>query len=207
MILSELQRDALAEMANISASRAARQLSSLLHDTIDITVPKVELLPMDLLYRRLAASGEGHIASVYQDLTGMLGGRVHLMFHDHGSKALIHALIGDVGQMYEAALRECEHEAMTEVGNIIIGTFSAVLADLLSGELRLSLPYYTEGTIAEVLGNPPEGDGTMVVVVIETVLRAAQRDVNGSVMVVLKVGAAEELLRRIDNMIAQYSGG
>jgi chemotaxis protein CheY-P-specific phosphatase CheC len=203
--LSELQRDALGEMANISASRAAKQLSALLGDSIDITVPRVELLPLPALRERLSADGDGTIACVYQALSGVLQGRVHLMFHNRDSKALIHALVGDAGPMLADALREYEHEAMTEVGNIIIATFAAMLADLLGAELRLSLPYYNEGSVEELMFNLPaaEDAALMVVVVIETVLRAAQRDVSGTLMVVLKVHSAEELLSRIDAMLQQ----
>jgi chemotaxis protein CheC len=203
--LTALQSDALGEMANISASRAAKQLSALLGDSIDITVPRVEMLPLTELRGRLATEDEGTIACVYQALTGVLQGRVHLMFHNPDSKALIHALVGDAGPMLADALREYEHEAMTEVGNIIIATFAAMLADLLGAELRLSLPHYSEGSVEELMFSraAAEDAALMVVVVIETVLRAAQRDVSGTLMVVLKVNSAEELLARIDAMLQQ----
>ncbi len=208
MKLTDLQRDALGELANISASRAAKQLSLLLSDTIDITVPRVEILPLPELRERLTADGDGTIASVYQVLSGALQGRVHLIFHNRDSKALIHALICEAGPMLAEALREYEHEAMTEVGNIIIATFATMLADLVGAELKLSLPYYTEGTVEELLFRLPVADEVeeMVVVVIETVLHAAQRDVSGTLMVVLKVNSAEELLARIDAMLQQFGG-
>ena len=208
MKLTDLQRDALGELANISASRAAKQLSLLLSDTIDITVPRVEILPLPELRERLTADGDGTIASGYQVLSGALQGRVHLHFHNRDSKALIHALICEAGPMLAEALREYEHEAMTEVGNIIIATFATMLADLVGAELKLSLPYYTEGTVEELLFRLPVADEVeeMVVVVIETVLHAAQRDVSGTLMVVLKVNSAEELLARIDAMLQQFGG-
>ena len=208
MKLTDLQRDALGELANISASRAAKQLSLLLSDTIDITVPRGEILPLPELRERLTADGDGTIASVYQVLSGALQGRVHLIFHNRDSKALIHALICEAGPMLAEALREYEHEAMTEVGNIIIATFATMLADLVGAELKLSLPYYTEGTVEELLFRLPVADEVeeMVVVVIETVLHAAQRDVSGTLMVVLKVNSAEELLARIDAMLQQFGG-
>lgn len=208
MKLTDLQRDALGEMANISASRAAKQLSLLLSDSIDITVPRVEIVPLPELRERLNADGDGTIASVYQVLSGALQGRVHLIFHNRDSKALIQALICDAGPMLADALREYEHEAMSEVGNIIIATFATMLADLVGAELKLSLPYYTEGTVEELLFRQPVDDDMekLVVVVIETVLHAAQRDVSGTLMVVLKVNSAEELLARIDAMLQQFGG-
>lgn len=208
MKLSELQRDALGEIANISASRAAKQLSILLGDSIDITVPRVDMLLLPALCEKLMAEGEMPIASVYQALSGALQGRVHLIFHNRDSKALIHALVGDAGPMLAEVLREYEHEAMTEVGNIIIATFASMLADLLDAELRLSLPYYSEGSVEELLflQTVPAEMAEMVVVVIETVLHAAQRDVSGTLMVVLNVNAAEELLARIDAMLQQFEG-
>lgn len=206
MNLSELQRDALAEMANISASRAAKQLSQLLEDSIEIRVPEIELLPLSALRRRLVADEHG-MACVYQDLEGALAGRVHLVFHDAGSRALVQALVGQMAQASEAELRAYEHEAMTEVGNIIISTFAAMLADLLKAAIRLTIPYYAEGSVEQLLFAQPGNGGENVVIVIETMLRAAHRDVSGTLMVVLTMHSAESLLRRLDDMIQQFQTG
>ena len=209
MNLSELQRDALAEMANISASRAAKQLSLLLSDSIEINVPNVRLMSVPMLREQMASSDDGLVTCVYQDLDGLLRGRVHLVFHDEGSKELVHALVGDVAVVSEVALRAYEHEAMTEVGNIIISTFAAMLADLLGEEIRLALPHYAEGTADELLFSLPaeESGEDTVIIVVETVLKASQRNVSGALLVVLKVHSARELLERLDRMIASFIGG
>lgn len=204
MKLTDLQRDAMAEMANISASRAAKQLSLLLRDTIEINVPQVELYAIDALRRKLEQEKDGHgMACVYQEFSGPIEGRLHLVFHDEGSKALVHALVGEAVMLSEEALRAYEHEAMTEIGNIIISTFGAMLADLLTTEIHLSIPYYVEGNAEEVLcgAHGGEGDEGSVIIVVETVLRAAHQDVSGALMVMLKLHSAEELLARLDRLI------
>ncbi|MDD3517709.1 MAG: chemotaxis protein CheC [Chromatiales bacterium] len=208
MNLSELQRDALGEMANIGASRAAKQLSLLLDDHIDINVPRVELITLPELGRRLAEQGVNSIACVYQDLEGALNGQVFLVFHDQDSRSLVHALIGDAEVSSQILLREYEHEAITEVGNIIISTFAAMMADLLVTDLRLGLPHYSEGEADILLAALPSDvhPETTVVIVVQTVLTAANRNVSGALMVVLKVHSAEALLERLDAMIRNLQG-
>lgn len=209
MNLTELQRDALAEMANISASRAAKQLSLLLRDHIEITTPSVEVATFDELTGRLEpmAGGPG-LACVYQELSGAIEGRIHLVFHDEGSKSLVHALVGEAVMLTEETLRAYEHEAMTEVGNIIISTFAAMLADLVGTEIRLGIPSYAEGRTRQVLcaGHDPEAGAGEGVIVIETVLRAAEQDVSGAVMVVLRIDSLAHLLRQLDVLVGDHAG-
>ncbi|HKJ75763.1 MAG TPA: chemotaxis protein CheC [Gammaproteobacteria bacterium] len=210
MNLTHLQQDALAEMANISASRAAKQLSVLLRDSIDITVPRVEIARVDELSERVAPMAEDPgLVCVYQEFSGDLRGRLHLVFHDEGSQSLVQALVGEAVTVTDDDLRAYEHEAMTEIGNIIISTFAAMLADLLGTEFRLGVPHYAEGRTEQVLcGLPdPEQGEDKGAIVIETVLRAAEQDVSGALMVVLRLHSLEQLLQRLDGIVADYSEG
>jgi chemotaxis protein CheC len=205
MTLTGIQRDALAEMANISASRAAKQLSILLQDTIEINVPKVEMHPIEEMRRRLQQQKSEHgMVCVYQEFSGSIQGRLHLVFHDEGSKALVHALVGEAITSSEDALRAYEHEAMTEIGNIIISTFGSMLADLLETEIRLSIPHYAEGDAHEVLCGSEGADDEAgnVIIVAETVLRAAHQDISGALMVILRLESAAVLLSQLDRILS-----
>lgn len=212
MNLTALQQDALAEMANISASRAAKQLSVLLRDSIDITVPRVDVANIDELSARLEPmAADPGLVCVYQEFNGELRGRLHLVFHDEGSQSLVHALVGEAVELTDDDLRAYEHEAMTEIGNIIISTFAAMLADLLDTEFRLGIPHYAEGRIEQVLCDLPEtaseaGEGNAAII-IETVLRAAGQDISGALMVVLRLHSLEHLLGRLDRLIQGVSEG
>ena len=213
MNLTPLQQDALAEMANISASRAAKQLSVLLRDRIEITVPRVDIARLDALSERLAPMAEEPgLVCIYQEFSGELRGRLHLVFHDEGSQSLVHALVGEAVALSDDDLHAYEHEAMTEIGNIIISTFAAMLADLLDTEFRLGVPHYAEGRTEQVLCGLPDElaqgeDGGNAVIVIETLLGAAEQDVSGTLMVVLRLHSLERLLQRLDKLVAEYAQG
>jgi len=210
VILTDLQRDALAEMANISASGIASQLSLLLRDTITIRVPTARMVPLRWLREQIEPnSGGSDTGCVYQALSGSFDGRIYLLLHDEHSRSLLHALVGDVTTGTEYAdLQAYEHEAMTEIGNIIISSFAAMMIELLNSELELSMPAYLEGSTRQLLfmsGAEPIDEDQPSVIVIDTELHATERQVSGSLLLILRLLPVTALLQRLDAMMAELS--
>lgn len=192
MILTPAERDATVELANIGISRAARQLSVLLDDEIRIQVPSVALYDSPAAaVEALANSASGEVACVYQRLSGELAGRVALLLPSRDSKVLFHSLIGQGAPLQGVDLRAFEHEAMTEIGNIIISSCVSAMADMLRQRILVSVPRYAEASIDTLFGDGSEGQAALV---IHARLKAVRRDVEGVIMLMFSASVASHIL-------------
>lgn len=204
MMISDLEHDALCELANVGMSRAAAQLSELLHDHIDITVPEVLVVEPDEIARALMLDVKTSVAAVWQKLSGDMDGTAILMFPSEDSKALVHSLVGQVMEgAVDADLRAIEYEAMMEIGNIIIASAMVGMADMLGQEIRMSLPNYVETELSSVMEHRI-GDGSghqMRVVIMFTRLHAARRNIEGRMVLLMTVPSAKDLFAKLNELL------
>ncbi|MDP2809066.1 MAG: chemotaxis protein CheC [Rhodocyclaceae bacterium] len=194
MNLTPAECDATVELANIGISRAARQLSVLLDDEIRIQVPGAALFynPADAI-AELSQGAGGDIACVYQRLSGDLTGRVALLLPSRDGQALFHSLIGQGGAPLQGVdLRALEHEAMTEIGNIIISSCISAMADMLRSRITISVPRYAEASI-EALIEDEAGEGRAALV-LHARLKAVRRDVEGVIVLMFSASVASRVL-------------
>ncbi len=77
--LTALELDALREIANIGAGHAATALSTMTGDTIMISVPMLNVAPLEEAVGRIAAPEEP-VAAVLMHMLGDLTGRTLLVF-------------------------------------------------------------------------------------------------------------------------------
>src|SRR4030065_1347282 len=96
MRMTPAQHDALSEIANIGASRAAKQLSMLTDDEIHLSVPEVAIVSVAELPGAIGVAVTDDVACVYQDMSGCLTGKASLLFCTHESRMLVQMLVGSV---------------------------------------------------------------------------------------------------------------
>jgi chemotaxis protein CheC len=73
--LTEVERDALCELANIAMSRAAMNLRQMVGRQILLSVPTCEILDPETAVQRLAKTGNPNLVAVRQDFSGAFSGR------------------------------------------------------------------------------------------------------------------------------------
>lgn len=204
MIISDLERDALCELANIGLSRAATQLSALLDDQIVITVPEVLVVELDQVAQALRLDENTSVTAVWQKLSGDLTGTAMLMFPSDDSRALVHSLVGPAMEgIGDVDLRTFEHEAMAEIGNIIIASAMAGIADMLGEEVRMSLPNYVETALFSVMeqrSREVEGHH-MQVIIMFTRLRATRREIEGRMVLLMTLPSAKDLFAKLNKLL------
>ena len=147
--LSELQQDALREVANIGAAHAATALSLMTGTRIMISVPTITVAPLSELAPMISRSNE-QIALVPMEMSGGLRGHTILAFplvtaHRLASLMLRRDVSADV------ALSELEASALTEAGNILAGAYMTALSDFLRMILLPSPPSLSVGPARAVL--------------------------------------------------------
>lgn len=203
MILSEQQADALVELANIGVSHAATQLSQLLNETITMSVPEAVIIELENLPDHVRNFGSEKTV-VYQDMTGCLDGRAYLVYDLDVCGELIQLLLGSLPAIEDVDLSAYEHEALIELANIVISTTISTLADSLSEEIHLSIPYYGRMTFLDAITGVGGAEKNQVLI-LKTNLAASSRSVNGEVMLVLSLTSLQQITDMLDRLFEVHS--
>lgn len=147
--LKELELDALREVANIGAGHAATALSQLTGERVMITVPRVNITPLEDTVGLLAKPNDV-VAAVLLHVLGDLTGRTLVMFAEDSSRRLCDMLLRrDRGTTAE--LSGLEESSLKEAGNILSGAYLNALSDFMGMMLLPSVPSFTVDLAAAVL--------------------------------------------------------
>ena len=161
VLLSPLELDALTELINIGASRAAVSLRSMVGEQVILSVPTVSLVDRREAIQIISRNDAGNLVGVHQVFEGDITGRAILIFPETKSLELVRAVTG--GDLSLDEIIDLEHEALAETGNIILNGCLATIANLLERRLRLSLPEILRGGPAVFFELPPPPQGGQVV--------------------------------------------
>lgn len=147
--LDELERDALAELGNIGVGKASTALGRMLGGTVQVSVPSVEIVPGNQTVDRLEATLPGRLVAVTEALSGAISGSALLVFPERSSLPLASAALPP--DVPKECAPELEGEALVEVGNIVLNSCLASMANLLGTRIETTLPGILRGTAADIL--------------------------------------------------------
>lgn len=193
--LTELERDALGELSNISMARAATSLRKMVEHEVRLSVPSVEILSREDAAARVLGSNPT-LVGVRQDFSGALSGRALLLFPEAGSLELVRLVVGR--QLALEDIVELEDEALSETGNIILNSWVATIANLLKQSLKVSLPVVVRGDNRTIFEFEVAGDSLVLFLRIKFEIK--QQEVHGYVALLMDVPSIDAL--RV--LVAQY---
>lgn len=197
IILSPFELDALIEIANIGMSRAATQLSLLLNDEILVSIPTARVVEPDDFFSALSLAQQEDAVCAGQHLSGGLEGYSLLLLPLKQSRTLISALIDHEPLLEGTDMRIFEHEAMTEIANIIISSAITVMADLLKVEIRLSVPTYGRKSLDALFKHTSANGTKHDIIILDARLNATHKLVSGSLVLALTVNSMSAMLARL----------
>ena len=142
--LTELERDALAELANIGVSRAAASLRKMVGQQVLLSVPSVDVVSQKTAAALVGEREGNKLVAVRQAFSGSFSGRALLIFPQAKSLELIRVIVG--ADVDAAEANDIEEEALAETGNIILNGCLATMANILHQSLVISLPEVLRGT-------------------------------------------------------------
>ena len=166
--LSELQLDALREIANIGAAHAATALSQMTERPTMIAVPEIKVIPLGAVPSLVGDSHQGVVA-VSMQILGDLTGRILLMLTEDDTRHLCDLLLRrDRGTT--TALEELEQSSFSEAANIVGGAYLNALSDFLGMMLLPSVPNLVIDEVGSVFtsGQMNLGQGDDLVLCAET---------------------------------------
>lgn len=136
--LQPMQVDALREVANIGAGHAATALSQMTGQTIMISVPQINVAPLEEVPPQLGEPEEP-VAAVLMNMLGDLTGRTLLVFPKPTAIRLAELMLrrphGD-----SPDLSELQQSALKEAGNILSGAYMNALSEFMGLMLLPSPP-------------------------------------------------------------------
>ncbi len=135
-LLSEAERDAVGEIANINMGTAATTLSTLLNNKVTITTPRVSYVTINELseqYDRPCV----FIHILY--IEGIDGNNI-LILKEHDVKIITDLMMGGDGTNTEGDLSELHLSAISEAMNQMMGSAATSLSSMLERKVDISPP-------------------------------------------------------------------
>ncbi|MDP1667023.1 MAG: chemotaxis protein CheC [Methylobacter sp.] len=201
--LSEIHLDALAEIFSIGAGRAALSLSEIVGDEVHISVPYVQVINSQDISSTTLSLNSGRFGAVTQYFSGPFNAEAVLLFTEEQALKIVGDMMGS--QMSIEELAEFEHEAMCELGNIILNACLSAMADILHFTLESSLPSYRVASADEILHRLKDNSNQPYVMVLHIDLTIEKRHTTGNLVFLLSSTSLTNLVIHINQFLGSIS--
>jgi chemotaxis protein CheC len=188
---SDVQLDALSELANIGSGAAATALSQMLGRSVAISVPNALALPLADAVDALGPP-ENVLTSVVLPVFGELSALV-LMLFDSGASATLCKLLGsETGT-------EIGDSALCEVANILGSSYIGSLATMTGLELEPHPPQLITDMLGAIVSSvlATAAEASDIALLLESNMAVEGEACSFSFMLVPSTGGVSELLGRL----------
>jgi len=189
--LTELQLDALRELANIGSGNASTSLAAMIGRPIDVSVPKALALP---LADAVDAVGEAEdtVTGVALGLLGDLDGLVLLLFSPEDEQVVCGLLGVEAGT-------EIGRSALSEIGNILVASYVGALGALTGLHLEPDTPQVIEDMQGAIVASAlaPAAAESDTALLLDSDLVIEGESCSFTFLLLPAAGGVEELLVRL----------
>jgi chemotaxis protein CheC len=188
---TDLQLDALRELANIGSGTASTALSSMLGRSVDISVPNAFVMPMAEAVGTIG-DPESERTGVVLGIVGELPGSVLLLFTPKDAELMCGLLGVEAGT-------EIGVSALMEIGNIVGASYINALGQMIGMELEPTPPAAATdmlGAIVETVLAERAGAGDMALL-LDSDLVVEGEDCSVSFLLVPDQGGVDQMLERL----------
>lgn len=143
--LSDIEKDAVGEVSNITLGTAATTLSTLLGKKVSITVPTVSIVPVrefELEY------GYPHTVVDVKYTEGLVGSNI-MVLKNMDAAIIADLMMGGEGRPEVADLNELHLSAVSEAMNQMMGSSATSMATLINKPINIAPPQVEIVNIAE----------------------------------------------------------
>jgi len=152
--LNDIQYDVLKEIGNIGAGNATTALSKMLNQKMDMSVPKVELVPFNEISDIMGDEDQtvvGIMLGFEGDVYGMI------LFDTKSAHHLVNTLMmqdTESGIEADTQFNDMEMSALNEIGNIVSGSYLTAISKLTNLKMVSTVPEMTIDMIGALLSVP-----------------------------------------------------
>jgi chemotaxis protein CheC len=159
--LTPLEIDALTEIFNIGIGRAAHSLNQMVSQTVDLTIPEIEILPNKEAKQKLDFDTEMEISAVTQRFSGDFQGQALLMFSKENGLQLVGLLLGNKIPIED--LSELEQDSLVEIGNVILNACFGTVINFLQSSISIEMPEFIQGNINKIFTYSSDNDWSLYI--------------------------------------------
>lgn len=150
--ITHLQLDTLKEIGNIGAGNAATALSLLVNKPVMMSVPSVKIATFDDTMD-LAGGADNVVASVYMRIEGDITGNMYFILSLSQATRFINQMTGSNQFSFDHSFDdEISLSALTELGNILSGSYLSALSDFTGMKIYPSVPVLGIDMVGAMLG-------------------------------------------------------
>ena len=135
-LLTDAEKDAVGEVANISLGSSATTLSALLNQKVDITTPVVSIADWD----EVQGGFESPFVFIQIKYTVGLDGTNILILKDHDVMVITDLMMGGDGSNTDGELGDLQLSAISEAMNQMMGTSATSMSSMLATTVDISTP-------------------------------------------------------------------
>ncbi|KQZ01523.1 chemotaxis protein CheX [Pseudolabrys sp. Root1462] len=197
--LSDIEQDALAEIANMGVSRAAASLRQMVGEQVLLSVPSVKIVTRQAAAKLVESGNTKKLVGVQQSFDGPFAGKAILIFPEAQSLELVRSIVGSEHSLEDVI--DLEQEALAETGNIILNGCLATIANVLHRTMRMSLPMIVRGdgeTLFEI-GSPAAGGNLVLFLYIDFNIK--NRDIHGFIALLMDLPSVNALKELVNDFI------
>lgn len=199
--LTNIQKDVLKEIGNIGAGNATTALAKLINKKVLMEVPSVEVVAMHEIVDVIGGPEET-IVAVFFKIEGEVPGTVYLVISLKEAEQLIQEILTDenVSLIDDEKPDEMAVSAISEAGNIIVGSYISALSDLSVVKMTTTIPYLSIDMAAATLvsGLLELTDVSDEAIVIDTKIKDANNNaVNSHVLLIPDPPTVPVLLNKL----------
>ncbi|AQS38015.1 chemotaxis protein CheC, inhibitor of MCP methylation [Shewanella psychrophila] len=197
--LTDMQEDALAELFNLGIGHAASLLSEMIQDKVELTTPKVEIVPIAKASKLLFEANAEEISAVEQSFEGGIDGVAMLVFPHCDSLELVKQILKT--NLPADQLSELESDALIEVGNIILNSCFGCISDALETPFQSSLPTHIQGNAEALFGQVSKISCSEYVLMLYMQFNLPNHKVTGCVNFFMSLSSLVIFIKSVDDYL------
>ncbi len=195
--LNELQLDVMREIGNIGAGNACTALSVLLGTTIDMSVPRVQLLGLEST-TQLLGGGDNVVIGLKIEITGDLQGMMLHVVERRFAERIINTFYAkEITNI--SSLDEMDSSVLNEMANITSGAYANSIATLTSLFVNIGTPNQIPGSVSDIMKLPLK-DGVKEneqVLVVDEMFTIDDEHISSNMILALEKESLETLFSRL----------
>ncbi len=195
--LNDVQLDALREIGNVGAGNSATALSQVINRRIDMNVPKVSLVPLDMV-PDLVGGPDTIVVGVFLRVYGKAPGNILFLLPQQSAYYLVDTLMGKPHGATNK-LDFMDESALMEIGNILAGAYLNAFYTFTNISMLPSIPALAMDMAGAILNVVLVQLGTMgdQALVIETEFLSEDDGINGHFFLVPDPGSLETIMNAV----------
>ncbi len=144
--------DVMREIGSIGTGNAATALSGMLNEQVQMTVPEIDIKGFNEAIE-LLGEPEDVVAAVMVRMSGDVEGMMLFLLRLEFVNEILESILGKRIEDY-SELDDMEISALTEVGNIMISSYTNALSGLAAMDISLSVPAIAVNMLGGILSVP-----------------------------------------------------